>query len=57
MTTERRVHDFLNNPIAGWYNSVNVAAHPRGGHFVPWEVPAEWVDDLRRTLRTIRVNR
>jgi pimeloyl-ACP methyl ester carboxylesterase len=57
VTTERRVDDFLNNPIAGWYNCVNVAAHPRGGHFVPWEVPAEWVDDLRRTFRTIRMNR
>ncbi|WP_121712111.1 epoxide hydrolase family protein [Streptomyces sp. E5N91] len=51
VSTERRVQDFLNSPRAPWFNHVNVTAHPRGGHFVPWEVPAEWVDDLRRTFR------
>jgi hypothetical protein len=23
----------------------------RGGHFIPWEIPGEWVGDLRRTFR------
>ncbi len=26
-------------------------AHDRGGHFIPWEIPTEWVEDLRRTFR------
>ena len=29
----------------------NVTAHDRGGHFIPWEIPDEWVADLRRTFR------
>ncbi|MCI2422940.1 epoxide hydrolase [Saccharopolyspora sp. K220] len=51
VTTENRVADFLKSPREPWYNHVNVTAHPRGGHFIPWEVPDEWVDDLRRTFR------
>ncbi|XVU29432.1 epoxide hydrolase family protein [Actinoplanes sp. CA-054009] len=51
VTTENRIADFLNGPKAPWYNHVNLTAHPRGGHFVPWEVPDEFVDDLRRTFR------
>jgi len=51
VTTENRVEDFQNSPRAQWFNHVNVTAHPRGGHFIPWEVPDEWVDDLRRTFR------
>lgn len=51
MSTENRVEDFLNGPRAPWFNHVNVTAHPHGGHFIPREVPNEWVDDLRRTFR------
>lgn len=51
VTTENRVADFLKSPREPWFNHVNVTAHPRGGHFIPWELPDEWVDDLRRTFR------
>ena len=34
-----------------WYNLVNLAAHDHGGHFIPWEIPDRWVEDLRRTFR------
>jgi hypothetical protein len=33
-----------------WYQHVTIAAHNHGGHFIPWELPNEWTDDLRRTL-------
>ncbi|MCX4091878.1 epoxide hydrolase family protein [Nocardia sp. alder85J] len=49
--TERRVRHFVDDYGAQWYNLVNVTAHDHGGHFIPWEVPDEWVDDLRRTFR------
>ena len=39
---------------AGWYNHVNLNAHDKGGHFIPWEIPDLWVDDLRRTFRGYR---
>ncbi len=51
VSTDRRVEHFLNSDRAGWYNLVNLAAHDRGGHFIPWEIPDQWVDDLRRTFR------
>jgi microsomal epoxide hydrolase len=51
VTTTQRVHHFLESDEAAWCNHVNVAAHDRGGHFVPWEVPNEWVADVRRTFR------
>jgi pimeloyl-ACP methyl ester carboxylesterase len=51
VTTEQRVAAFRATDRAGWYNLVNVTAHDRGGHFIPWEVPDLWVDDLRRTFR------
>lgn len=53
-TNEQRVQSFLESDRALWYNHVNVTAHDRGGHFIPWEVPEEWVDDLRRTMRGYR---
>jgi hypothetical protein len=49
--TDRRVQHFLESDRAGWYNHVNLTAHDHGGHFIPWEIPDEWVEDLRRTLR------
>ena len=42
---------FLDSDRAAWYHHVNVTAHDRGGHFIPWEIPGEWVEDLRRTFR------
>ncbi|GGO32278.1 hypothetical protein [Microbispora bryophytorum] len=50
-TDEQRVEHFLNSDRAAWYNHVNITAHDHGGHFIPWEIPEEWVDDLRRTFR------
>jgi pimeloyl-ACP methyl ester carboxylesterase len=48
--TDQRVQHFLESDRAAWYNLVNLAAHDHGGHFIPWEIPDEWVDDLRRTF-------
>lgn len=53
-TTDDRVRQFLGSDRAAWYNLVNVTAHDHGGHFIPWEVPDAWVDDLRRTFRGSR---
>jgi microsomal epoxide hydrolase len=53
-TPEERVASFLNSDGADWYNHVNVTAHKHGGHFIPWEAPEEWTDDLRRTVRPYR---
>jgi hypothetical protein len=49
--TNQRVQHFLESDRAGWYNHVNLTAHDHGGHFIPWEIPDQWVDDLRRTFR------
>jgi hypothetical protein len=51
VTTGRRVEHFRGSDRAGWYNLVNLAAHDHGGHFIPWEIPDRWVEDLRRTFR------
>lgn len=51
VTTERRVEQFVESGRGAWYNHVNLTAHDRGGHFIPWEIPEEWVADLRRTFR------
>ncbi|WP_019143989.1 epoxide hydrolase family protein [Aeromicrobium massiliense] len=53
-TPEERVAGFLAGERADWYRLENVTAHPRGGHFIPWELPEEWTDDLRRTMRPHR---
>jgi pimeloyl-ACP methyl ester carboxylesterase len=50
-TPEQRVQHFLAGDRAAWYNHVNLTAHPTGGHFIPWEIPTEWTEDLRRTFR------
>ncbi|MGI5241547.1 epoxide hydrolase family protein [Dactylosporangium sp. CA-139066] len=50
VSTDRRVEHFLGTDRAGWYNLVHLTAHDRGGHFIPWEAPGEWVEDLRRTF-------
>ena len=54
VSTDRRVRHFLESDRAGWYNHVNLNAHDHGGHFIPWEIPDQWVDDLRRTFRDRR---
>ncbi|MFC6715660.1 epoxide hydrolase family protein [Branchiibius cervicis] len=51
-TTEERVANFLTSDRADWYHHTNVTAHDHGGHFIPWEIPTEWSQDLRRTMRT-----
>jgi microsomal epoxide hydrolase len=51
VATADRVGHFLGTDRAAWYNHVNLTAHDHGGHFIPWEIPGEWVDDLRRTFR------
>lgn len=50
-TAQQRVDNWLASDRADWYHHVNVNAHDEGGHFIPWEVPDAWVDDLRRTFR------
>ncbi|GAA2674513.1 epoxide hydrolase family protein [Nonomuraea recticatena] len=51
VSTDQRVQSFLASDRAAWYNHVSLTAHDHGGHFIPWEIPGEWVDDLRRTFR------
>jgi microsomal epoxide hydrolase len=51
VSTEQRVAHFLASDRADWYHHVNLTAHDRGGHFIPWEIPEEWVADLQRTFR------
>ena len=48
------MQNFLSSDRAAWYNHVNLTAHPHRGHFLPWELPIEWTDDLRRTFRAYR---
>lgn len=50
-TTEQRIQSWLTGDRAEWYQHVNLTAHESGGHFIPWEIPDGWVDDLRRTFR------
>lgn len=54
VTTENRIQDFLKSERASWYNHVNIAVHERGGHFIPWEIPENWINDLRRTFQSYR---
>ncbi len=51
VTTGERVRNFLESDRAAWYNHVNLTVHDRGGHFIPWEIPDLWAEDLRRTFR------
>ncbi|MGW0548810.1 epoxide hydrolase family protein [Streptomyces altiplanensis] len=54
VTTAQRVEHWLAGDRADWYHHVNLTAHDGGGHFIPWEAPDAWVDDLRRTFRKAR---
>lgn len=51
VSTENRIQDFLSSDRASWYNHENITVHDHGGHFIPWEIPDAWIDDLRRTFR------
>ena len=53
-TAAERLRAFHANPQSDWFNHVNVNAHERGGHFIPWENPVAWIEDLRRTFRDCR---
>jgi pimeloyl-ACP methyl ester carboxylesterase len=54
VSTENRVQHFLSSEMGSWYNHVNITVHEHGGHFIPWEIPNHWIDDLRRTFRPYR---
>jgi len=51
VSTAQRVEHYLSSPRSAWFDNVNLSAHERGGHFIPWEVPDAWVGDLRTTFR------
>ncbi|MEV5839933.1 epoxide hydrolase [Nocardia sp. NPDC052112] len=51
VTTADRVEHFIASDRGPWYNHVNLTAHDQGGHFIPWEIPDLWTQDLRRTFR------
>ena len=51
VTTDQGVQRFLGSDRAGRYRHVNLTAHEDGGHFIPWEIPDQWVAGLRRTFR------
>jgi hypothetical protein len=42
---------FLGSDRASWCIHVNITAHDNGGHFIPWEIPDKWMEDLCRTYR------
>jgi pimeloyl-ACP methyl ester carboxylesterase len=54
VSTANRIQSFLDSDRAAWYNHVNITVHDRGGHFIPWEIPHQWTEDLRRTFRDLR---
>lgn len=54
VTTGERVAHYLSGDRAPWYNLVNINAHEHGGHFIPWETPDAWVQDLRATFASHR---
>ncbi|WP_433525310.1 epoxide hydrolase family protein [Nocardia pseudovaccinii] len=49
--TADRVEHFRTSDRGPWYNLVNLTAYDQGGHFIPWEIPDLWTQDLRRTFR------
>jgi len=53
-TPEERNAWFLASDRADWFNLVDLSTHAKGGHFVPWEIPAEWTADVVRTMRPYR---
>src|SRR6266496_6729867 len=53
-SSKERIESFLASDRAAWYNHVNIAAHPHGGHFIPWEIPEQWTTDLVQTFKQAR---
>src|ERR1700722_13865958 len=51
---EERIESFLASDRAAWYRHINIAAHPRGGHFIPWEIQDEGTAALVETFRQRR---
>jgi hypothetical protein len=51
-SSKERIESFLASDRAAWYNHVNIAAHPNGGHFIPWEIPEQWTTDLVQTFKS-----
>jgi pimeloyl-ACP methyl ester carboxylesterase len=49
-----RVEYFENGHSREFYNPVYAKAHAKGGHFVPWENPEAYIDDVRATFRKLR---
>jgi hypothetical protein len=46
--------EFEDGPTRHWYSPVYAKAHQKGGHFVPWENPEAFVEDVRETFRKLR---
>ena len=51
-SSKERIESFLASDRAAWYNHVNIAGHPNGGHFIPWEIPEQWTTDLVQTFKS-----
>jgi hypothetical protein len=51
-SSDECIASFLASDRAPWYNHISITAHPRGGHFIPWEIPEEWTADLVGTFRS-----
>jgi pimeloyl-ACP methyl ester carboxylesterase len=49
-----RIAAFENGPTRQFFNPIYVKAHAAGGHFVPWENPEAYIDDVRATFRLLR---
>ncbi|MFD1930655.1 epoxide hydrolase family protein [Nonomuraea mangrovi] len=53
-TVEARIAAFENGPTRSSFNVINVNAHMKGGHFVHYENPEAFTDDVRETFRKLR---
>ncbi|WP_040795967.1 hypothetical protein [Nocardia higoensis] len=48
------IRTYANNNRYPWtYNHVDITCHPKGGHFIPWEIPGEWTADFLGTFRPL----
>jgi hypothetical protein len=55
-SSTQRMESFLTSDRSAWYNHVNITVHPRGGHFIPWEIPEQWTADRVRTFKSQRIS-
>ncbi|MEV2273889.1 epoxide hydrolase family protein [Nonomuraea africana] len=53
-TVEGRIAAFENGPTRSSFNVINVNAHMKGGHFVHYENPEAFTNDVRETFRKLR---